>query len=142
MSNSISTTSETITPLLQQNHSQDPIPQNGTISGAVFNISTTMVGAGIMSIPATMKVLGLIPGLIVIVLVAVITDLTVEFMLRFTSSGKAVTYAGMVGESFGSVGSLAVKICVITTNLGVLIVYFIILGKFFFSLPFFFNVDY
>ncbi|KAK2377277.1 amino acid transporter AVT6B [Trifolium repens] len=124
MSNSISTTSETITPLLQQ----DPIPQNGTISGAVFNISTTMVGAGIMSIPATMKVLGLIPGLIVIVLVAVITDLTVEFMLRFTSSGKAVTYAGMVGESFGSVGSLAVKICVITTNLGVLIVYFIILG--------------
>ncbi|GAU18166.1 hypothetical protein TSUD_248670 [Trifolium subterraneum] len=128
MSNSISTTSETITPLLQQNHEQDSVPQNGTISGAVFNISTTMVGAGIMSIPATMKVLGIIPGLIVIVLVAVITDLTVEFMLRFTSSGKAVTYAGMVGESFGSVGSLAVKICVITTNLGVLIVYFIILG--------------
>lgn len=128
-------TAETITPLLpqtndhlQENPIPDPIPQNGTVSGAVFNISTTMVGAGIMSIPATMKVLGLIPGLLVIVLVAVITDLTVEFMLRCTSSGKAVTYAGMVGESFGSVGSLAVKICVITTNLGVLIVYFIILG--------------
>lgn len=128
-------TAETITPLLpqtndhlQENPIPDPIPQNGTVSGAVFNISTTMVGAGIMSIPATMKVLGIIPGLLVIVLVAVITDLTVEFMLRCTSSGKAVTYAGMVGESFGSVGSLAVKICVITTNLGVLIVYFIILG--------------
>lgn len=128
-------TTEVITPLLPQNNNHlqenpipDPIPQNGTVSGAVFNISTTMVGAGIMSIPATMKVLGLIPGLLVIVLVAVITDLTVEFMLRCTSSGKAVTYAGMVGESFGSVGSLAVKICVITTNLGVLIVYFIILG--------------
>lgn len=128
-------TAETITPLLpqtndhlQENPIPDPIPQNGTVSGAVFNISTTMVGAGIMSIPATLKVLGIIPGLLVIVMVAVITDLTVEFMLRCTSSGKAVTYAGMVGESFGSVGSLAVKICVITTNLGVLIVYFIILG--------------
>lgn len=128
-------TTEMITPLLpqtndrlQENPIPDPIPQNGTVSGAVFNISTTMVGAGIMSIPATMKVLGIVPGLLVIVLVAVITDLTVEFMLRCTSSGKAVTYAGMVGESFGSVGSLAVKICVITTNLGVLIVYFIILG--------------
>lgn len=128
MSNS---TAETITPLLPQTNDhlqENPIPQNGTVSGAVFNISTTMVGAGIMSIPATMKVLGIIPGLLVIVLVAVITDLTVEFMLRCTSSGKAVTYAGMVGESFGSVGSFAVKICVITTNLGVLIVYFIILG--------------
>ncbi|KAI5433987.1 amino acid transporter AVT6C [Lathyrus oleraceus] len=128
MSNS---TSQYATPLLPQT-TEDPqenaIPQNGSVSGAVFNISTTMVGAGIMSIPATMKVLGIIPGLIVIVLVAVITDLTVEFMLRCTSSGKAVTYAGMVGESFGSVGSLAVKICVITTNLGVLIVYLIILG--------------
>ncbi|CAL5190202.1 unnamed protein product [Lathyrus oleraceus] len=128
MSNS---TSQFATPLLPQT-TEDPqenaIPQNGSVSGAVFNISTTMVGAGIMSIPATMKVLGIIPGLIVIVLVAVITDLTVEFMLRCTSSGKAVTYAGMVGESFGSVGSLAVKICVITTNLGVLIVYLIILG--------------
>lgn len=133
----MSNTTQVNVPLLQQNHEnsqqEDPIPQNGSISGAVFNISTTMVGAGIMSIPATMKVLGIIPGLVVIVLVAVITDLTVEFMLRCTSSGKALTYAGMVGESFGAVGSLAVKICVITTNLGILIVYFIILGTFFFS---------
>lgn len=107
----------------------NPNPQNGSISGAVFNISTTMVGAGIMSIPATMKVLGIIPGFVVIVLVALITDVTVEFMLRCTSSGKySTTYATMVGESFGSIGSLAVKICVIITNLGVLIIYFIILG--------------
>lgn len=107
---------------------EDPNPQNGSISGAVFNITTTMIGAGIMSIPATMKVLGIVPGLVVIVLVALITDVTVEFMLRYTSSGKSSTYAGMMAESFGSIGSLAVKICVIITNLGVLIIYFIILG--------------
>ncbi|KAJ1426308.1 Amino acid transporter, transmembrane domain [Sesbania bispinosa] len=121
----------TTAPLLppDSEHSpEDPIPQNGSISGAVFNVSTTMIGAGIMSVPATMKVLGIIPGFVVIVLVALITDVTVEFMLRYTSSGKSTTYAGMVGESFGSLGSLAVKICVITTNLGVLIIYFIILG--------------
>ena len=105
-----------------------PSPQNGSISGAVFNITTTMIGAGIMSIPATMKVLGRVPGLVVIVLVALITDVTVEFMLRYTSSGKSSTYAGMMAESFGSIGSLAVKICVIITNLGVVIIYFIILG--------------
>ncbi|KAL5101798.1 hypothetical protein RYX36_006125 [Vicia faba] len=128
MSNSISEFATTLLPRSTENPQQDPIPQNGSISGAVFNISTTMVGAGIMAIPATMKVLGIIPGLIVIVFVAVITDLTVEFMLRCTTSGKAVTYAGMVGESFGWRGSLAVKLCVITTNLGVLIVFFIILG--------------
>ncbi|KAG4907164.1 hypothetical protein JHK86_055648 [Glycine max] len=55
-------------------------------------------------------------------------DVTVEFMLRYTSSGKSSTYVGMMVESFGSIGSLAIKICVIITNLGVLIIYFIILG--------------
>lgn len=125
----------TVTPLIQPDpeHSpEDPNPQNGSISGAVFNISTTMVGAGIMSVPATMKVLGIIPGFAVIVLVALITDVTVEFMLRYTSSGEATTYAGMVGESFGSVGSFGVKMCVIITNLGILIIYLIILGEFIF----------
>ncbi|KAI4306914.1 hypothetical protein L6164_030154 [Bauhinia variegata] len=117
-------------PLLQdsEDSQEDPNSENGSISGAVFNITTTMVGAGIMSIPATMKVLGIIPGFIAIVAVALITDITVEFMLRYTSSGESITYAGMVGESFGKFGSLAVKICVIITNLGMLIIYLIIIG--------------
>ncbi|KAK7300464.1 hypothetical protein RJT34_11308 [Clitoria ternatea] len=124
---------ESVSPLLPppddcEHSPEDPISQNGSLFGAVFNISTTMVGAGIMSVPATMKVLGIIPAFVVIVLVALITDITVEFMLRYTSSGESTTYAGMVGESFGTLGSLAVKICVITTTTGVLIIYFIILG--------------
>ncbi|CAJ1971072.1 unnamed protein product [Sphenostylis stenocarpa] len=124
---------EALEPLLSpdcEQSAEDRSAPNGSISGAVFNISTTMIGAGIMSVPATMKVLGIIPGFLVIVLVALITDVTVEFMLRYTISGKSTTYAGMMGESFGSVGSLAVKICVLITNFGILIIYLIILGNF------------
>ncbi|KAI9102175.1 hypothetical protein K1719_023685 [Acacia pycnantha] len=106
----------------------DSNSQDGSIPGAVFNVSTTMIGAGIMSIPATIKVLGIVPGFLVIVLVAMVTDITVEFMLRYSGSDKSITYAGMVSESYGKLGSLAVKICVIITNLGVLVIYFIILG--------------
>ncbi|KAM5556799.1 amino acid transporter AVT6C-like [Rosa sericea] len=102
--------------------------QGASFSGAVFNISTTMIGAGIMSIPATMKVLGIIPGFIAILVVAVLTEVTVEFMLRYTNSGKSETYAGMVGESFGPLGSISVQVCIIITNLGCLIIYFIIIG--------------
>ncbi|KAK4273762.1 hypothetical protein QN277_017096 [Acacia crassicarpa] len=105
----------------------DSNSRDGSIPGAVFNVSTTMIGAGIMSIPATIKVLGIVPGFLVIVLVALVTDITVEFMLRYSGSDKSITYAGMVSESYGKLGSLAVKICVIITNLGVLVIYFIIL---------------
>ncbi|KAF4369188.1 amino acid transporter AVT6C [Cannabis sativa] len=113
-------------PLLED---QNPISEGGaSFSGAVFNISTTMIGAGIMSIPATIKVLGIVPGLVVILLVALSVDITAEFMLRYTSSGNSQTYAGLLAESFGRLGSVSVQICVILTNLGCLIIYLIIIG--------------
>ncbi|WCJ19978.1 Transmembrane amino acid transporter family protein [Euphorbia peplus] len=101
---------------------------HGSIWGPVFNISTTVIGAGIMSIPATIKVLGIIPGLITLLVVAFLVEITAEFMLRFTQSGQAETYAGLMGESFGKTGSVAVQIAVIVTNLGCLIIYLIIIG--------------
>lgn len=81
-----------------------------------------------MSIPATLKVLGVIPAFFMIVLIGILVDISVEFMLRFTYSGESTSYAGLMKESFGWVGSVAVQICVMITNLGCLIMYLIIIG--------------
>lgn len=118
-------------PLLQDIQSPvDVAPKKGaTLASAVFNISTTMIGAGIMSIPATFKVLGVFPALFLLVVVALMGDVTGEFMLRYTHSGKSTTYAGLMGESFGRLGSLALQICVMITSFGCLIIYLIIIGK-------------
>jgi len=101
-----------------------------SVPGAVFNVSTSIIGAGIMSIPATLRVLGVIPAFSLIVVVAVLADLSVEFLLRFTYSGDTTTYAGVMGEAFGSFGSVLVQVFVMITNWGCLIVYLIILGKY------------
>ncbi|KAM3344871.1 amino acid transporter AVT6C [Capsicum galapagoense] len=95
---------------------------------AVFNVSTSIIGAGIMSIPATLKVLGVIPAFVLIVLVAILVDISVDYMLRFTYRGESKTYAALMNESFGKIGSVAVQICVMITNLGCLIMYLIIVG--------------
>ncbi|KAL9226791.1 hypothetical protein vseg_002562 [Gypsophila vaccaria] len=102
--------------------------EGASLSSAVFNISTTMIGAGIMSIPATFKVLGIFPAIFVILVVALLGDVTGEFMLRYTRSGKSVTYAGLMGESFGKFGSFCLQICVILTSFGCLVIYLIIIG--------------
>ncbi|XP_009588161.1 amino acid transporter AVT6C-like isoform X1 [Nicotiana tomentosiformis] len=94
----------------------------------VFNVSTSIIGAGIMSVPATMKVLGVIPAFLLIVLVAILVDISVDFMLRFTYAGQSTTYAGLMKENFGKTGSFAVQICVMITTLGCLIMYLIIIG--------------
>ncbi|KAJ8542054.1 hypothetical protein K7X08_016920 [Anisodus acutangulus] len=95
---------------------------------AVFNVSTSIIGAGIMSVPATLKVLGVIPAFVLIVLIALLVDISVDFMLRFTYAGESKTYAALMNESFGKIGSVAVQISVMITNLGCLIMYLIIIG--------------
>ncbi|CAI9091815.1 OLC1v1026931C1 [Oldenlandia corymbosa var. corymbosa] len=104
-------------------------PENSpSIPGAVFNVTTSIIGAGIMSIPATLKVLGVVPAFVMIALVALLVDVSVEFLLRFTYNGESRTYAGVMRESFGPVGGVVVQISIMITNLGCLIIYLIIIG--------------
>ncbi|KAF8402541.1 hypothetical protein HHK36_010626 [Tetracentron sinense] len=117
-----------VLPLLSESPEGEKNSDDASVSGAVFNVSTTIIGAGIMSIPATLKVLGVIPAIGLILIIAVLVDVSVEFLLRFTHSGESRTYAGVMAESFGRFGSVAVQISVMITNLGALIIYLIIIG--------------
>lgn len=112
-------------PLLEEHK---PKLRPASVSGAVFNVSTSIIGAGIMSIPATLKVLGIVPAFLLIVVIAFLTDISVDFLMRFTLSGDSTTYAGVMKEAFGRLGSVATQVCVMITNLGCLIMYLIIMG--------------
>nr|XP_023929353.1 amino acid transporter AVT6A-like [Quercus suber]POE89531.1 sodium-coupled neutral amino acid transporter 2 [Quercus suber] len=99
-----------------------------SFSGAVFNLSTTVVGAGIMALPAIMKQLGLIPGLVMIVLGAALTESSIEMILRFSRASKSATYSGLVSDAFGGPGRTLLQLCIVVNNLGMLVVYMIIIG--------------
>uniref|UniRef100_A0A1D1YH12 Sodium-coupled neutral amino acid transporter 3 n=1 Tax=Anthurium amnicola TaxID=1678845 RepID=A0A1D1YH12_9ARAE len=119
-------------PLLPEHEPAEGSVPPASVPGAVFNLSTSIVGAGIMSIPATMKVLGVAPALALIAAVALLCDASVEFLLRYTGdaagSAAPVSYAGVMGESFGECGAAALQVCVVLTNVGALIMYLIIIG--------------
>lgn len=100
-----------------------------SFAGAVFNLSTTIVGAGIMALPATMKVLGLVPGLVMIVLAAFLTDASIELLVRFSRAVGARSYGAAMGDAFGWWGRRLLQVCVVINNVGVMIVYMIIIGN-------------
>lgn len=115
--------------LLPQQHKHDDLALDGaSFSGAVFNLSTTVVGAGIMALPAAVKQLGMVSGLIVIVLGAIITDASIEMILRFSRASKAASYSGLVGDTFGGVGRTLLQGCIVVNNVSTLVVYMIIIG--------------
>ncbi|KAI4321079.1 hypothetical protein MLD38_034500 [Melastoma candidum] len=122
-------------PLLPQKHGAGDRPDvseatfNGaSYSGAVFNLSTTIVGAGIMALPATLKQLGLILGLLMIIGAAVLTNCSIEMILRFSRAAKSSTYSAVVADAFGAPGRTLLQACIVVNNFGMLIVYMIIIG--------------
>lgn len=102
-----------------------------SFTGAVFNLSTTIIGAGIMALPATMKVLGLALGIAAIAFVAVLTEISISMLLRFSKAGAVASYGGVMGDAFGPAGRKSLQVCVVICNVGVLIVYMIIIGMLF-----------
>ncbi len=102
---------------------------------AVFNLSTTIVGAGIMALPATMKVLGLPLGLLAILFAAILSENSIQALLRYSRPCKARSYGALMADAFGEAGRIAVQLCIIINNVGILIVYIVIIGMVMYTLP-------
>lgn len=70
-----------------------------SFSSSVFNLSTTIIGAGIMALPACVKKLGIVPGLTAIVLTALLTEKSIDFMIRFSRAGNISSYGSLMGDN-------------------------------------------
>ncbi|KAL6287663.1 hypothetical protein ACE6H2_012053 [Prunus campanulata] len=97
--------------------------------GSVFNLSCTIVGSGIMSLPATLKMLGLVPGIVLIIIVAFVIEASIEMLLRFSKAGSAYSYGDAMADAFGRIGKVLLQICIVIYNTGSLIVYMIIIAQ-------------
>ncbi|CAH9092095.1 unnamed protein product [Cuscuta epithymum] len=98
------------------------------IHGAVFNLTTTIVGAGIMALPAAMKVLGFILGFVLIILIGILSEMSVELLIRFSVQCNVTSYGEVVHAALGKTARMLSETCIIVNNAGVLVVYLIIIG--------------
>ncbi|KAJ0006723.1 hypothetical protein Pint_30210 [Pistacia integerrima] len=96
--------------------------------GAVFNLTTTIIGAGMMALPATMKVLGLTLGFLLIIFIGILSEISVELLVRYSVFCKASSYGEVVQYALGRPARVLSEICIIINTGGVLVVYLIILG--------------
>ncbi|XP_021736710.1 amino acid transporter AVT6B-like [Chenopodium quinoa] len=117
-------------PLLQDHPliiTKDDANTASYLSG-VFNLSCTIVGAGIMSLPAAMKVLGIIPGVLLILVSGFLTKYSVEILLRYSEKEGSYTYGQLMYDAFGRLGEIFFQISVIINNTGITIIYLIIIA--------------
>lgn len=101
---------------------------SANMGSAVFNLATTIIGAGIMALPATMRVLGMPIGALIIILMGVLSEITIEMVVHYLALMKVWTFGDLVGEACGWAARAVAQICIVINNAGILIVYLIIMG--------------
>ncbi|GJP82000.1 hypothetical protein CLOP_g12122 [Closterium sp. NIES-67] len=121
----------------QAMHSQDRFLDMGaghhgfkgaSFSSAVFNLVTTVVGAGIMGLPATMRVLGIPLGIIALVAMGVLTQVSLELLIKTTTVQQVWSYGDLVLQECGAKWRLVLDISVLVNNFGLCVVYLIIIA--------------
>lgn len=95
---------------------------------AVFNLVTTVVGAGIMGLPATMRALGIPLGIVALVAMALLTQVSLEMLIKTTTVQQVWSYGDLVDQECGSKWRLVLDVSVVINNFGLCIVYLIIIA--------------
>jgi hypothetical protein len=93
-------------------------------SGAVFNLSTSIIGAEINAHPVAMKVLGLVLEFVLIISM----DISANLLVRLSVLCKAAVYGEVVQYAMGRPATLLSENCLTVNNVGVTVVYLIVLG--------------
>ena len=104
---------------------------HGNISPKIasFNIANSILGAGILSLPISIRYLGIIIGLIFFFIIGYETLLTVSFLIQSQEVTKKTSYAEITKEVLGNKGYLIILIMIILNNFGLCCAYFRIFGE-------------
>lgn len=101
------------------------------VGSAVFNLSTTVVGAGIMALPATVRVLGVPLAVLVMVAMGYISEVSLEVIVRYASKMNARAYDDIVAGISARApraARIVTQFCLVVFTVGVLICYLIIIA--------------
>ncbi|CAI7864485.1 unnamed protein product [Closterium sp. NIES-54] len=125
-----------------------------SLKSSIFNLSNTMIGAGMMALPAAMNVLGVVTGSVALIFVALLTYGSVMAMVRCTVAAAAssspsenpspngvgnrsfsmrdeekLSYNHTVATALGSAGRLVLQVSIVVNNLGLMMVFLDIIGE-------------
>jgi len=107
----------------QRNYFSDSSKQKYRISKQVFNLSNTIVGAGLMALPKVVEKLGIVPGVVSLVLVLICAIKTLGYILKESQRVESTDFAEVVRQRLGSRMSLLLDFSIIINNIGLLIIY-------------------
>jgi len=105
----------------------DVPPSKSSLLGTYANLVNTIVGAGIIGIPYALKESGLVMGLILILVVAVLTDKSLRMLIETGKSVDATSYERLMEAVFGRPGFVFISMNMLIMSYGAMVCYMLII---------------
>jgi solute carrier family 38 (sodium-coupled neutral amino acid transporter), member 11 len=99
-----------------------------SLSGTLANIVANIVGAGLLSLPATLKQAGLVPGIFLQLLVCALNTASMLCIAHSCELSNRFTYKEQGEFALGKVASLLITIVMALYTLGSLISFTVLIG--------------
>ena len=111
------------------NNNNDKLPSGqSTLTGVTFNLLNALVGAGILSIPYSYSKCGIIGGICLMIIFAIICTYTLNLLIMAGQKMNVANYEDLGYECYGYCGYLAVSLCLFLLDYGVMLTCLIIIG--------------
>mmetsp|Transcript_3198 Transcript_3198/g.5025 ORF Transcript_3198/g.5025 Transcript_3198/m.5025 type:complete len:436 (-) Transcript_3198:852-2159(-) len=98
-----------------------------TIFGASSNLVNAIIGAGIVGIPFAIKEAGLVAGIFLVLLCAILTEKSLRVLIETAKLMKVPSYETVMEVAFGKIGFLFVLINMFILSYGAMVSYLIVI---------------
>jgi len=106
----------------------DPKLVTATVFSSLFNLTNTIVGAGVLALPFAFRSTGVILGTIVLFGVFLLIQYSIQLLITCTKYTKASTYHGIAQAAYGKKGVTVTHIAIFITTFGTMTSYLVIIG--------------
>ncbi|TRY93518.1 hypothetical protein DNTS_032371 [Danionella cerebrum] len=95
--------------VLLSSHKDQGTAGTSSVTSASFNFINSIIGSGIIGLPYSLSQAGLPMGLLLLILVACITDYSIILLIRGGNLSGTHSYQSLVHHTFGQMGYLVVS---------------------------------
>ncbi|KAJ1304498.1 hypothetical protein OPQ81_005644 [Rhizoctonia solani] len=102
--------------------------KGGNMLDSMFNMANSILGAGIIGLPYAVSQAGFVTGIILLVILAGVTDWTIRLIVRNAKLSGRTSYIDIMGHCYGSSGRAAVSFFQFAFAFGGMCAFGIIIG--------------
>lgn len=108
---------------------KDKAEIKSSVSGASFNLINGIVGAGIVGIPFAVKEAGLLSGIFMIIMCAVLTVKSLRLLIETAKHIDVQSYETLLEAAFGKFGFYFISIAMLCNAYGAMVSYLMIVKE-------------